>query len=325
MGPGTGAARRSSAIAGSEAVPFRRRPARPNGTDSLTKPARSPAGAPDRNGPGDPGWAWHVADLAYAALIGELETWPKPGLVSPIDSGSHRDMDAEILRCSAVAIRPYFAELVEAGARGAAMGDLRAVGLRAEAAMLRATGGVNAHRGAIFSLGLICAAAGAAGPGTDSAEERAEMVGRLWGDAIARAPTSATSHGGRAARRHGVGGASAEAAAGFPTIRATGLPALRLGRSIAPDDPAAAHVQCFFALLAVLDDTNLLHRGGAAGLTDARTSAAAFLAAGGIGARDWMDRAIGIHRAFVAAGLSPGGCADLLAATLFLAALAVEA
>lgn len=270
-------------------------------------------------------WAVGIADLAHAALIDELETWPKPGLVSPVDSGSHTDMDADTLRCSAASIRPFFAELAVAGARGADMNSLRLIGLRAEAAMLAATGGVNAHRGAIFSLGLICAGAGAAGDAPFSAEARAEAVGRLWGGAIARAPTSATSHGGRAARRYGVGGASAEAAAGFPTIRAVGLPALRLGRARASGDPEAARVQCFFALLAIVDDTNLLHRGGADGLAGARAAAAAFLDAGGIAAPGWRDRAVGIHRDFVAARLSPGGCADLLATTLFLDALAAQA
>ncbi|WP_425284989.1 triphosphoribosyl-dephospho-CoA synthase MdcB [Methylobacterium pseudosasicola] len=266
-----------------------------------------------------------MADLAHAALIDELETWPKPGLVSPVDSGSHHDMDAGTLRRSAAAIRPYFADLVAAGARGAEMDELRAIGLRAEAAMLAATGGVNAHRGAIFSLGLICAGAGAAGAAPAAAEERAEAVGRLWGAAIARAPASADSHGGRATRRYGVGGASAEAAAGFPTVRAVGLPALRLGRARAPDDPEAARVQCFFALLAVVDDTNLLHRGGADGLDRAQAAAAGFLEAGGIAAPDWQDRAIAIHRNFVAARLSPGGCADLLATTLLLDALSKAA
>ncbi len=274
----------------------------------------SPAGAE--------GWAERVATLAHAALIDELETWPKPGLVSVIDAGSHDDMDADTLRRSAAAIRPYFADLVAAGARGAAMAELRAIGIRAEAAMMRATGGVNAHRGAIFSLGLICAAAGVSDAAPASAEDHAAAVGELWGQAIIQAPASPLSHGGRAARRYGVGGAGAEAAAGFPTIREVGLPALRLGRTRAPDDPEAARVDCFFALLAVLDDTNLLHRGGADGLAAARATAAAFLAAGGVGAAGWRDRATRIHHDFVAARLSPGGCADLLAATLLLDALA---
>ena len=266
--------------------------------------------------------AEHVADLAHRALIDELETWPKPGLVSQIDSGSHDDMDADTLRRSAAAIRPFFAELFGAGARDADMPVLRGIGLRAEAAMLSATGGVNTHRGAIFSLGLICAGAGVLGRADASAEARAEAVGRRWGAAIARAPVAPDSHGGRAARRYGVGGASAEAAKGFPIVRGIGLPALRGGRARAPDDPEAARVQCFFALLARVEDTNLLHRGGAEGLSEARAAARRFLDAGGVGSPGWRTHAASIHHAFVAARLSPGGCADLLAATLLLDALA---
>lgn len=266
-----------------------------------------------------------VAGLAHDALIDELATWPKPGLVSPVDSGSHDDMDAGTLRRSAAAIRPFFAELFAAGARDADMAVLRSIGLRAEAAMLSATGGVNTHRGAIFSLGLICAGAGALGRAAASAEARAEAVGRRWGAAIIRAPATPESHGGRAARRYGVGGARAEAARGFPSVRGIGLPALREGRALAPDDPQAARVQCFFALLARVDDTNLLHRAGAGGLNDARIAARGFLDAGGVGAPGWRAHAVSIHHAFVAARLSPGGCADLLAATLLLDALASRA
>ncbi len=103
-----------------------------------------------------------VADMAAAALLAELETWPKPGLVSHVDAGSHADMEADTFRASTAAIRPFLAELAAAGASGAGMAELRGIGLAAERAMLAATGGVNTHRGAIFGLGLLCAAAGAA-------------------------------------------------------------------------------------------------------------------------------------------------------------------
>ncbi len=85
-------------------------------------------------------------------------------------------------------------------------------------------------------------------------------------------------------------------------------------------DDAAARVQACFALIAVLDDTNLLHRGGSAGLRFAQAAARDFLAAGGVGQADWLHRAVAVHRAFVARRLSPGGAADLLAMSLFVAA-----
>src|SRR5579859_3019299 len=98
--------------------------------------------------------------LAALCLNLEVKTFPKPGLVSHIDSGAHSDMDAELLHRSADTLRPFFRDLALAGAAGAGMDRLRAIGIAAERAMLAATGGVNTHRGAIFGMGLLCAAAG---------------------------------------------------------------------------------------------------------------------------------------------------------------------
>jgi triphosphoribosyl-dephospho-CoA synthase len=260
-----------------------------------------------------------LAVTARDALLAELETWPKPGLVSHVDAGSHADMDAGTFRASAEAIRPFYGTLASAGAAGAGMDALRRIGLDAERAMMAATGGVNTHRGAIFGLGLLCAAAGAAWhPIGIPAALLGRIVSRRWGASIVSGPIPLRSHGTDALRRFGAGGARAQAAAGFPHAYAVGLPALRLGRILAPGDAEAARVQAFFALLASLEDTNLLHRGGTQGLHVARHAAARFLADGGVGQRDWRNRAALVHRNFVARRLSPGGCADLLAITLFL-------
>jgi triphosphoribosyl-dephospho-CoA synthase len=271
--------------------------------------------------------AEHVADTAKAALLAELETWPKPGLVSHVDSGSHTDMDASTFKASATAIAPFYDRLTIAGAAGSGMDTLREIGVEAERVMMAATGGVNTHRGAIFGLGLICAAAGAAWSGTGRAalQWRANVLGatvrQRWGQAILRGPIPLHSHGTNALRLFGAGGARAQAAAGFPHAIEVGLPALRLGRSLAPDDPEAARVQSFFAILASIEDTNLLYRGGSAGLCYAQEAAVGFLRHGGVEQRDWRERAAAVHRSFVVRRLSPGGCADLLAITLLLDAL----
>jgi len=255
--------------------------------------------------------------LARDCLYAEIETHPKPGLVSHRDAGAHRDMDASLLRRSATVLEPFFAALAEAGAAGAEMGRLRRIGIAAEAAMLAETGGVNTHRGAIFGLGLLCAAAG-----LRDAEGRHIPLGRLvavrWGAAILGTPRNAGSHGAEAHRRFQVGGARAEAAAGFPTAYDIGLPALWRGRLLAPGQAEAARLQACMALIEQLDDTNLLHRGGAEGLAFAQNAAGRFLAEGGVGQRNWRAAAETIHQDFVARNLSPGGSADLLAITLFL-------
>jgi len=275
-----------------------------------------------------PRWvADHVSSVATAALLAELETWPKPGLVSHVDSGSHADMDASTFKASARAITPFFGRLTLAGAAASGMDGLRGIGLEAERAMLEATGGANTHRGAIFGLGLLCAAAGAAWSGMERAglywhaNALGATVRQRWGQAIMRGPIPLHSHGTNALRRFGAGGARAQAAAGFPHAIEVGLPALRLGRRLVPGNPEAARVQGFFAILESMEDTNLLHRGGAVGLRFAQEAAAGFLEQGGVGQAQWCERAAAVHRAFVARHLSPGGCADLLATTLFLDAL----
>ncbi|WP_428668524.1 triphosphoribosyl-dephospho-CoA synthase MdcB [Reyranella sp.] len=262
-----------------------------------------------------------VGAQAARCLLLELETWPKPGLVSHVDRGSHDDMDAGTFRASAAALGPYFQALAEAGARGVGLGRLRGIGIEAEAAMLAATGGINTHRGAIFGLGLLSAAVGArlgghAGPRLSLGQ----IVSQRWGEAVRHGPVPAHSHGSKARRRYGAGGARQEAAAGFPCVYEVGLPALRRGARIARGDAEMARVEACFALIAALDDTNLLHRGGRAGLAFARDTARRFLDAGGIGQPDWRDRARMVHEQFVALRLSPGGSADLLAMSLFVAA-----
>ena len=264
--------------------------------------------------------AW-IGDLATASLLLEVETWPKPGLVSHVDRGSHDDMHAGTFRASVEVLHPFFVALASAGGTG--IGELRAIGLSAEQAMMAATGGVNTHRGAIFGLGLLCAAAGALQEAGQACRPGSlgTFVRLRWGSAILSGSITLQSHGSEVLRRHGAGGARAEAAAGFPRLYEVGLPALRSGRSLASGDENAARVHACFALLATLEDTNLLYRSGEAGLRFARCAAQDFLGRGGVGQVHWQSQAAEIHYEFIARRLSPGGCADLLAMSLLVDAL----
>ncbi len=267
--------------------------------------------------------ARQLGSLAIRSLYREVELSPKPGLVSPGDSGSHRDMDFRTFVRSLQSLRDYFPEIARLGTTRPGFEPLRQLGVAAEARMLRATGGINTHRGAIFNIGLLCASAGVllADGVPLTAEAVCAGVTRHWGDAIlAAASPTATSHGAEVVFRYACGGARQEIAEGFPAAREVGLPAYRraLQEGASPEQAA---LQCLFALIAVLDDTNLLWRGGNAGLAFARGEARAFLADGGVLADGWEQRAWAIHAGFVARNLSPGGSADLLGVTLFLDAL----
>ncbi|TFW16924.1 triphosphoribosyl-dephospho-CoA synthase, partial [Duganella callida] len=141
----------------------------------------SPDRAPQR------AFAREVARLAVRSLHAELCLYPKPGLVSPVDSGSHDDMDAVTFMRSMFALRHYFWKICLAGLDDAPFARLRQLGIAAETAMLKATGGVNTHRGAIFSLGLLCATAGRAraqGIAMTPAALRAALLIR-WGSELA--------------------------------------------------------------------------------------------------------------------------------------------
>ncbi len=260
-----------------------------------------------------------IGRTAVDCLILELETWPKPGLVSHIDAGSHVDMDAGTFRASARAIAPYLEAMAEAGASGGSMSQLRLIGMEAETAMLTATGGVNTHRGAIFGLGLLCAAAGARASGkADPMSSLGSIVSTAWGKDIVDGPVLLHSHGSRARLRFGAGGARKEAAAGVPTIYEVGLPVLRKVGGKMAHCAHAARVQACFALIARLEDTNLLHRGGLVGLQYAQRAARGFLSHGGVLATGWKAHALVVHQNFISRRLSPGGSADLLAFSLFV-------
>ncbi len=257
---------------------------------------------------------------AIVSLYDELALESKPGLVSFADAGSHDDMDAGTFLRSLFALRHFFPHVAAQGARGAAFAPLETLGIAAEARMLRATGGVNTHRGAIFTLGLLCAAAGAthaAGLACDAANLRATLLARWGGALAARASRASDSHGLRAARAHGLRGAGDEAAQGLPTLFEHVLPALRAARHAGADD-RGARLHALFTAMAELADTNLVHRGGLPGLRFAQHRAREFLADGGGLTADAPARAERVHALFVERRLSPGGAADLLAAACWI-------
>lgn len=270
-------------------------------------------------------FAARIGRLAIRSLHREVALDGKPGLVGPTGSGSHPDMDFTTFMRSLQALRGYFPAIAACGLQRPSFAPLQTLGIAAEAEMLAATAAVNTHRGAIFNLGLLCAALGvlqAEGVAL-GAEAACAVVRRNWGAEILAGLSGANadaplSHGLIVARRDGSGGARQQAATGFPAALEVGLPAYRAVLAATGDTELAA-MQALFALIAELDDTNLLWRGGRDGLDYGRRAAAHFLAGGGVLAADWRARAAAIDRDFVARRLSPGGSADLLDVTLFLA------
>jgi triphosphoribosyl-dephospho-CoA synthase len=272
-------------------------------------------------------FAREVARLAVCSLHVELCLYPKPGLVSPVDNGSHDDMDAATFMRSLFSLRHYFKKICLAGLNDAPFSQLKQLGIAAEAAMLKATRGVNTHRGAIFSLGMLCATAGRAraqGTPMTPAALRAAMLIR-WGEELAMHAAPAAppvlSNGLRVAAQYSVSGAREEGALGLPSVFEIGVPAMLAARARGAS-MTMARIDTLFVLMAHISDSNVYHRAGPQGAHIVRASAQRFIDLGGTAYPGWHDEALASHRLFVQQRLSPGGAADLLAASCLVLAIA---
>ena len=207
-----------------------------------------------------------VGRLAYEALRAEALLTPKPGLVDQHNNGSHTDMNLELLLQSAEVLQPYFIELAAYGAMHKAeaparmLPALRQIGLSAEEAMLQVTGGVNTHKGALFGLGLLCAAVGVMDEKAETEQLCAYVAEMTKGISVregvdkqlARMPDTL---------RWQMSGARGEAESGFYHARVVGLPAYFQSLQGGCSQEEAA-LRALLQLMTRLHDTNLLRRGG---------------------------------------------------------------
>ncbi|UXI02394.1 triphosphoribosyl-dephospho-CoA synthase CitG [Photobacterium sp. TY1-4] len=274
-----------------------------------------------------------VGDLGFHAMMLEVHLTPKPGLVDLYSCGAHTDMDIQAFIASAEAIHPYLDKFAYAGWQCAGqpahtlLAALRPIGLEAEQAMFRATRGVNTHKGMIFSLGLVCGAVGwlrgkqIAFDAMHISQTIKQCCAHLVRDELrgntGRQP--ATS-GEQIFQQYGLSGARGEAASGLATVMTHALPCYEA--SIAEGfSTEQALWQTLLVLMAENPDTNVVSRGGLAGLQFVQAQAQALLAQGGGMYPGIEDALIAMDQRFIERNLSPGGSADLLAVTWLLAQL----
>lgn len=246
-----------------------------------------------------------VADLAERALRLELDTTPKPGLVDRRDNGAHKDMDYALMSKSISALRPYLTRLAVESAKDIDPAKIKEIGIEAEKAMLKATGGVNTHKGALFCIGLSVAAASYLASTTGSVEAYSfkELVSR----AASEIPSARGTHGAEAKRSFKAVGALENARAAYPELFADWLPYYRSLEG----DPFRCH-KTLLHIMTTLDDTNILHRRGAEGLAHAEAEAARLL-------EDFSESGLSsLNKDFIRENISPGGSADMLSLTIFI-------
>lgn len=283
-----------------------------------------------------------AAHLATSALMREVMLTPKPGLVDMYTNGAHTDMNVSTFLRSIQALESHFKAYIRLGFAYANadnledrnfISQLRAIGRVAETDMFRATGGINTHKGANYSFSLILAATGielAAGttlPFDSSESERILICTSKLGQEILnedfgglklyQSSSEDLSHGEQLFLEKGVTGIRGESAAGYPLVANVLLPYLRKSSH---NDSEDTLLHAMVLLMATLEDTNLLHRGGLEGLAWVKEQAQQL----------WKknpphDDLIWIlsrlDRAFTERNLSPGGTADLLSLGIYFASL----
>ena len=256
-----------------------------------------------------------LAHLACDALQQELDTTPKPGLVDQHDSGAHADMDYRLMQRSIHALRPYFMQLVQAAQQGPLTHPVvSAIGIEAERAMLAATGGVNTHRGALFSMGLAIAAASSSRSEFSEYSDYSEHYDfSSLQSAIAQLaqtfPDTQDTHGSLAVSQYRAKGALAMAREGYEPLFSDWLPFLHDLKQ--QGDPYANH-KTLLRIMSQLDDTNILHRCGLEVAKRVKRDAADLLSHFSIEGLEAMN----LH--YNAENISPGGAADMLALTIFI-------
>lgn len=258
-----------------------------------------------------------VVQLAIRALTLELDTTPKPGLVDRHDNGAHKDMDYDLMARSIRALRPYFVQVATTPFESQQQywNDLRSIGIEAEKAMLATTGGVNTHKGAFFSLGFAIAAAVNSRFKIQDSKFEIQLGIKETANAVALATrqtrqsgqAAQATHGSAAVSRYQIKGALANATEGYPQLFADWLPYYQSVR----EEPYALH-KTLLRIMATLDDTNIYHR------TDADTALWVKHQAEKALKDFSVEKLEAMNRDFILRNISPGGCADMLALTVFI-------
>ncbi|KRL88212.1 2-(5-triphosphoribosyl)-3-dephosphocoenzyme-a synthase [Lacticaseibacillus pantheris DSM 15945 = JCM 12539 = NBRC 106106] len=267
-----------------------------------------------------------LANFATRALIYEVSVNPKPGLVDPVSSGPHPDMTVFTFIDSSLSLQPYLQLCAQLGDSWTAelpglFKELRSAGVKAEQAMFSATGGINTHKGAIFSLGILTAATAyqQRHPELMVPQVVKTMLAGLsdsdFSDVAAK-PATALTAGERLYLDHGITGVRGEAEAGFPSVFKVGLPTLQRAQGTLNE----RLLDSLLSILSQFTDTNLIHRAGTLSILPvAQRQALAILRIGGTHTTTGKMLLRKMNTDFMQQNLSLGGSADMLILTIFMA------
>jgi len=266
-----------------------------------------------------------IAEMAIKAVLYEVTTSPKPGLVDRVSNGAHKDMDFYTFMASSAALSHGFYELAKMtsefkGTPLKLLELIRPIGIEMERKMFTATSGVNTHKGIIFSLGL-CTAAAVQMAKTESlsAENVINYIKKMTHDIsmeLNTADSTENTNGEKIFKNYGMKGIRGEAESGYPTMMNFGLDELK-NSYYNLECKNDLFVQVLFSLMATCEDSNIVSRHNPETLKKVQGIAKKFLASGGMHQENAHEILKELDQEFIESHVSPGGSADLLAVTIF--------
>lgn len=270
-----------------------------------------------------------IGKCCTTALLSEVYTYPKPGLVDCISNGAHTDMDLFTFLDSIAAISPYFKSFAEMGHKlesidETSLNKIRPLGIECEKAMFRATKGVNTHKGAIFSLGILATAAGHCYkemlnfPVNTVCRISAKIAKAAEKDFLLPSGDTPMTNGQKLYAAYGIRGIRGEVASGFYSVRKYALPVMQkliLEGGYSKND---IYLQVLLHLMMQVVDTNVISRCGIDAMEYVRSSARNVLSLGGALSMQGRQEIFRMDEDFTQRNISPGGCADLLSVAIAL-------
>lgn len=276
-------------------------------------------------------WIQTISQKALLSLLYEVSASPKPGLVDRFNAGAHKDMDIFTFMASGASLSNYFNECVSEGVKYSGKNPqelfkaLRTIGMEAEKAMFEATNNVNTHKGLIFSLGIICAAASCCMIESKNKNVDTETIcrkvsqmtqGLCMRELTYLNKTEDLTYGEKLYQNYGLKGIRGEVENGFPTVRNYSLPVLTKLKSMKTLHWNDILVHTLLHLMAVNEDTNIVARHDLKTLEFVHHYSQRVLDSGGMLIKEGVQMVYEMDREFIMRNISPGGSADLLAVTV---------
>lgn len=267
-----------------------------------------------------------VGQYLTQAILLEVSTHPKPGLVTRLSNGAHKDMSIFTFMMSSAVLSKAFNDLQDIGqAHRGTLAELfcklRSYGVGAEAELLRVTKGVNTQRGILFAGGIVSAVSGYAMNMGLSRDALLPLIKEMAAGLVARElknlDHAAMTAGEKLYYKYGITGIRGEVENGFPSVVNYGLPALEdaFDKGATIND---ALVHALISLMTVVEDSNVIWRTDYDTLLEVQRIAKNILSLGSVFTEKGRMAIAETERYFLQRRISPGGSADLLSVTITL-------